>query len=87
MNTILRDYNVFNNIEALEYTLTVATFADEGVKGTWSVASDELANSSARYKDFFMLVDEQVSERTKSIVTYRIKDYDFFGPPEFHLDR
>lgn len=74
-------------MEALESVLTVATFADEGVSGTWKVTSDDLYESSARYKDFFMLTEEQVSEKTKSNVVYKVKDYDLVGPPDFHEDR
>jgi len=77
----------FKNMEALESTLTVATFDEEGVKGTWKVTQDDLYNSDSKYKDFFMLVNEDVSEKTQSTVVYKIKDYDMVGPEEFHEDR
>ena len=87
MATMIRDDRFFKNLESLESILTVATFDSQGVFGTWKVTQDDLYTSQAKYKEFFMLVDEEVSEKTVSSVVYKIKDYDLVGPEDFHADR
>ena len=87
LDVMQRDNLFFKNMEALESTLTVATFDEQGVAGTWKVTQDDLYESSSMYKDFFMLADEQVSEKTEAYVIYRLKDYDLVGPNDFHADR
>ena len=82
-----RDNLFFKNMEALESTLTVATFDEQGVAGTWVVDQDDLYESESMYKDFFLLSDSNASEHTESYVIYKLKDYDFVGPDDFHEDR
>ena len=51
------------------------------------MAQDDLYESSAMYRDFFMLVNEQVNEKSESGVIFKLKDYDLVGPDDFHEDR
>ena len=41
----LRDELFFKNMEALEHTLTKATFFEEGVRGDWIVTQDDFVSS------------------------------------------
>ena len=82
-----RDDLFFKNLDALENTLTVATFWPQGVNGTWIVDQDDLYNSDAFFKDQFMLVEDDEDELTVSSVVFKIKDYDMVGPEDFHADR
>jgi len=82
-----RDDLFFKNLDALEYTLTVATFDEHGVEGDWLVTQDDLYSSNAPFRDFFMLENESVVEKTNATVFYRIKYYDMVGPSDFHKDR
>ena len=81
-----KDNLFFKNIEAIESILTVASFDKQGIAGTWKVTQDDLYSSHSKYKDFFMLVNEQVSEQTESYVNFEVKNYDYVGPPSFHQD-
>ena len=87
LDIMQRDNLFFKNLEALESTLTVATFDEQGVAGTWKVSQDDLYESQSMYKDFFMLSDSNASEHTEAYVIYKLKDYDYVGPDDFHEDR
>ena len=50
-----RDDLFFKNLEALESTLTIASFGEDGVLGDWVVTRDDLYSSQAQFRDFFML--------------------------------
>ena len=52
-----RDNLFFKNLEALEFTLDVATFAEDGVKGTWIVGQDDLLMSKSKARNFFKLTE------------------------------
>ena len=45
LDIMQRDNLFFKNLEALESTLTVATFDEQGVAGTWKVSQDDLYES------------------------------------------
>mmetsp|Transcript_3438 Transcript_3438/g.4552 ORF Transcript_3438/g.4552 Transcript_3438/m.4552 type:complete len:199 (+) Transcript_3438:555-1151(+) len=82
----VRDDLFFQNIEALEHTLTMAHFSENGVEGDWIVTQDDLYSSSSLYRDFFLDHNESGQEISANIV-YKVKDYDLVGPNDFHADR
>lgn len=43
--------------------------------------------SHSEFRDNFSLTKSGELENTSSTVTYKIKDYDFVGPDDFHTDR
>lgn len=57
-NEIIKRDNLFlKNLEALETTLDVATFAEDGVEGTWIVGQDDLLMSKSKARNFFKLTE------------------------------
>ena len=50
-----RDDLFFTNLEAMESMLTVATFKETGVGGTWFVSQDDFYSSQAEFKNYFAL--------------------------------
>lgn len=83
----VRDDLFFKNLEALEHTLTVATFDEDGVKGDWMVTQDDYYSSNALYRDFFALDPQKGLQHNNATVIYKVKDYDLVGPVDFHSDR
>jgi len=83
----LRDELFFKNMEALEHTLTLATFYEEGVRGDWIVTQDDFISSNSPYRDFFMLDHAESGQKTNATIIYQIKDYDMVGPYEHHKGR
>ena len=82
-----RDDLFFSNLEAMESMLTVATFKDTGVEGTWFVTQDDFYSSQAEFKNYFALTSYDKPEKPYSSVIFKVKDYDMVGPAEFHEDR
>jgi len=54
-----RDFLLFENIKAVESTLTKAIFRENNAEGTWSVSQDDLYASESKNKLFFMLSSEK----------------------------
>ena len=59
---IRRDNLFMSNLEALESTLTEATFRDQGVDGTWYVSDEDLYMSSSLYKKFFKVSNDATAK-------------------------
>ena len=83
---IAKDNLFFKNLEAIESVLTIASFDEQGVAGTWKVTQDDWYESHSHFKDFFKLQNEEVSEHTESYVNFEIMNYDYLGPELFHED-
>ena len=49
-NIMARDDLLFKNLDAIENTLTVASFAHDGVNGDWFVSEDDYYSSDSKYK-------------------------------------
>ena len=85
---VKRDDLFLKNLEALEHTLTMATFDEAGVPGDWIVTQDDFYSSNSLYRDFFTHQLEQGGlYDTNATVIYKVKDYDLVGPADFHADR
>jgi len=54
-----RDFLLFENIKAVESTLTKAIFRENNAEGTWSSSQDDLYASESKNKLFFMLSSEK----------------------------
>ena len=80
-----RDDMWFTNLESVESTLSAAEFREAGVTGDWIVAQEDLYSSTAKYKEFFTYPSGN-EHLAKSEVLFKIKDYDFVGPKNFHED-
>lgn len=87
VNIMVRDDIYFKNLEAVEKVLTVASFREEGIRGTWLVGQDDLLFSKSTFRDWFALTKTDKVEKTSSKVVYTIEDYDLVGPDDFHMDR
>lgn len=87
VDIMVRDNIYFKNLEAVEHVLTVASFREEGIQGTWLVGQDDLLFSKSEFRDWFALTKSDEVEKTSSKVVYTIEDYDLVGPEDFHMDR
>lgn len=83
-----RDFVLFENIKAIESTLTKAIFIENNAEGTWTVSQDDIYASYCKNKSFFILETSKKSGKAPaSQVLFKIKDYDLVGPKDFHDDR
>ena len=55
MVTMKRDFLLFENIKAIESTLTKAIFMEKNAEGTWTVSQDDIYASYCKNKSFFIL--------------------------------
>lgn len=86
-SVIGHDFYIMNNLAALESTLTVSTFNPQGIEGVWSISNDDLYISEAYYKDFFRIESMLDTKKVSTKVVYKIMNYDYLGPADFHEDR
>ena len=87
MAVVTRADLLMKNLDLIEKTLTVATFNNDGIQGLWSVTDDAVYLSEAKYSEFFRARAATKSRKQTATVTYKIMNYDFLGPEEFHNDR